>query len=213
MPSLINNEGNLTDVAANYRKSFAPFTLFGTRQLRFYNIYIYNLNLVHQDNGGDQGQANSYEAETGGPAGWAGAAFTPNFDVDSIFARVVSAVQTQAEVYGVWRPEYNGAPFGGDPTDDSWFTVMVAGDTHADTDWDQQFGTNSATLGDTIYNALYGTSCSGVDVYQAYISGDTMDRDTGTSLAKGANKVALSSEQQAKVDALKAARAALRPTK
>ena len=209
MPSLINNSGNQTDVAANYRKSFAPFTLFGTRQLRFYFIYIYGLNLNSSNNGGDSYMANSYEGEFGGPWGWAGQDGQPNFNVDSAFARVVSAIQTQAEVYGVWHPNSNGPS----STDDSWFTVMVAGDTHPDRQHDDNFGNNSATLQDTIYNALQGTSCNDTEVREAYISGDELLEDIGTSLAKGANKVALSSEQQAKVDALKAARAALRPTK
>jgi len=208
MPSLINPTSG-TDIAANYRKSFAPFTLFGTRQLRFYFIYIYGLNVNHPDNGGDSYYANSYESEFGGPDGWDGPQYQPNFGVDSAFARVVSAIQTQAEVYGVWHPNSDGSGL----TDDSWFTVMVAGDTHPDRQHDNNFGNNSATLQDTIYNALYGTTCNDTEVREAYISGDELLEDVGTSLAKGANKVALSPEQQAKVDALKAARAALRPTK
>ena len=208
MPSLINPSSG-TDIAANYRKSFAPFTLFGTRQLRFYFIYIYGLNVNNQANGGDNYYANSYEYEFGGPDGWDGDNGSPNYGVDSAFARVVSSIQTQAEVYGVWHPNSNGAG----PTDDSWFTVMVAGDTHPDRQHDDNFGNNSATLQETIYNALQGTSCYDTEVREAYISGDELNEDVGTSFVKGANRVALSSEQQAKVDALKAARAALRPTK
>ena len=32
-------------VAANYRRATVPFTRFGTRELAFYNIYIYNMEL------------------------------------------------------------------------------------------------------------------------------------------------------------------------
>ena len=208
MPSLINPSSG-TDIAANYRKSFSPFTLFGTRQLRFYNIYVNNLNLNHGDNGGDYGDANRYEDGFGGPAGWDGPQGQPNFKVDSAFARAVSAVQTQAELYGVWHPDSNGT----DVNDDSYFTVMVAGDTHADRSWDDNYSDGSITMQDAIYDALQGTGCSSVQVYQAYIAGDYLDRDIGTSRARVANTVSLSPEAQTAQDALKAARAAARPAK
>jgi len=207
MPNLINNMGNVTDVAANYRKSFAPFTLFGTRQLRFYFIYIDGLNVNHGDNGGDFYNANSYESPFGGPDGWDGPQYQPNFGVDSVFAKVVSVIQTQAELYGVWHPESNG----GNPNSDSYFTVMVAGDTHADDGYDYNgIGPNSQQLEDAIYDVLSNTSCNYVDVRQAYISGTDLDEDSGSSLQRGAAPVALSAEDQAKADAVKAARVALK---
>ena len=210
MPNLINNAGNLTDVAANYRCAFAPFTLFGTRQLRFYTVYIYGLNVNHGDNGGDFGYANPYESEFGGPDGWDGPQYQPNFTTDSVFSRVISAIQTQAEIYGVWHPESDSGFPGGNATDDSYFTVMVAGDTHPDRRHDDNFGTNSFTLQDTIYNALYGTSCDSVSVHEQYIYGDYLDYYYGSSFARGAAPVSLSQEEQAAVDAVKAAQAALR---
>jgi hypothetical protein len=209
MPSLINQPGSGTDIAANYRKSFAPFTLFGTRQLRFYFIYIYGLNVTHPDNGGDHGYANAYEYPFGGPYGWDGENGSPNFGVDSAFARVVSSIQTQAEIYGVWHPDADNFNA---PTSDSWFTVMVAGDTHADAQMDG-IGDNSIKLQQAIYEALDGTSCYDTEVRQAYIWGDNLNEDIGTSISKGANKMSLSPEDQAKADALKAARAAVRPSK
>jgi len=210
MPNLINNPGNLTDVAANYRKSFAPFTLFGTRQLRFYFIYIDNLNVNHPDNGGDFYNANAYESPFGGPDGIDpdyAQLYQPNFGVDSIFARVISVIQTQAELYGVWHPEDDG----GDPDSNSYFTVMVAGDTHADDGYDAGgIGDNSQRLEDAIYDVLVGTSCNSVDVRQAYISGTDIDQMSGSSLHRGSAPVSLSAEDQAKVDAVKAARVALK---
>jgi hypothetical protein len=207
MPSQINNPGNLTDVAANYRKAFAPFTLFGTRQLRFYFIYIDNLNVNHPDNGGDNYFANAYESPFGGPDGWDGPQYQPNFATDSIFARVISVIQTQAELYGVWHPESDDS----DPDDNSYFTVMVAGDTHADDGYDDVgIGPNSQRLEDAIYDVLDGTSCNYVDVRQAYISGTDLDEDSNSSLQRGAAPVALSAEDQAKADAVKAARVALK---
>ena len=91
---------------------------------------------------------------------------------------------------------------------------MVAGDTHADRNWDQNgIGDNSITMQDAIYNALQDTSCSGTNVYQAYISGDGMGRNTGSSIARNANTVSLNPEQQTAQDALKAAQKAARPAK
>jgi len=207
MPNLIHNEGNLTDVAANYRRAFAPFTLFGTRQLRFYFIYIDGLNVNHGDNGGDFYDANAYESPFGGPDGWDGELYQPNFGTDSIFARVISVIQTQAEIYGVWHPDSNYPS----PTDSSYFTVMVAGDTHADAGYDLKgLGPNSQRLEDAIYDVLAGTSCNYVDVRQATISGTDLYEDVGSSLQHGATPVALSQEEQAAVAAVKSAQAALR---
>ena len=210
MPNLINNPGNLTDVAANYRKAFAPFTLFGTRQLRFYFIYIDNLNVNHPDNGGDNYNCNAYESPFGGPDGidpTYAQLYQPNFATDSIFARVIAVIQTQAELYGVWHPESDGS----DPDDNSYFTVMVAGDTHADDGYDDVgIGPNSQRLEDAIYDVLSNTSCNYVDVRQAYISGTDIDQMSGSSLQHGAAPVALSAEEQAKADAVKAARVALK---
>jgi hypothetical protein len=210
MPDLTNSPlggASTGTIGANYRRAFAPFTLFGTRQLRFYFIYIDNLNVNHGDNGGDFYNANAYESPFGGPDGWDGELYQPNFSSDSIFARVISVIQTQAELYGVWHPESDG----GDPDDNSYFTVMVAGDTHADDGYDAGgIGDNSQRLEDAIYDALSGTSCNYVDVRQAYISGTDLNEDSGSSLQRGAAPVALSAEDQAKADAVKAARVALK---
>jgi len=212
MPNLINNPGNLTDVAANYRKAFAPFTLFGTRQLRFYFIYIYGLNVNAPENGGDNYNCNSYESPFGGPDGIDSdyaQLYQPNFATDSIFARVLSSIQTQAEIYGVWHPESDDPG----PTSDSYFTVMVAGDTHADDDYTfdgRDLSPNSTPLEDVIYEALSGTSCDSVDVETATISGTELDSVPTNLLRPGAAPVSLSEEDQAKADAVRAARVALK---
>jgi hypothetical protein len=38
MPSLINNGGNITDVAANYRQQIVPFSSFGTRKVAWFRV-------------------------------------------------------------------------------------------------------------------------------------------------------------------------------
>jgi hypothetical protein len=205
MPDLIHGPDSY--IAANYRKSFAPFTLFGTRQLRFYNIYLHGLNVNAPANGGDNFNCNPYESEFGGPDGidpTYAQLYQPNFASDSIFARVISSIQTQAEIYGVFHPDNHGD--NDDPTAESYFTVMVAGDTHADNSEFPGLGSTSIRLEDAIYNALEGTSIDYVRVYQAHIAGDYMDYFYGQSL----NRPQLSQEEQAAIDALKAAQKTLR---
>lgn len=202
MPSLINPSSG-TDIAANYRKSFAPYTLFGTRQLRFYTVYINGLNVNHGDNGGDFNAANPYENEFGGPDGWdSDNQRAPNFNVDSAFARAIMGIQTQAEIYGVWHPDSDGS----NADSDSYFTVMVAGDTHPDRQQNDNWGDNSQTMQDAIYDALAGYNPDSVQVYQSFIAGDYFGDYMGTSL----NRVQPSQEEQSAVDQLKSAQAALR---
>ena len=38
MPSLINNGGNIVDIAANYRQQIVPFSRFGTRKVAWFKV-------------------------------------------------------------------------------------------------------------------------------------------------------------------------------
>ena len=93
------------------------------------------------------------------------------------------------------------------------FGQIFISDTHADRNWDYNFSDGSITMQDAIYNALQGYNPDYVRVYQAFISGDYMNRYTGSSIARKSDTVSLSPEAQAAQDALKAARAAARPAK
>jgi hypothetical protein len=119
MPNLINNPGNLTDVAANYRRNFAPFTRFGTRQLGFFEISLdLSNNTLTDEELNDQ--PNPY--------------FEPHSEIeyqrDGYFQRAIQAIETRAEIYAVFRPGsyYNGTN-GEEPNDGNTFIVQLAVDT------------------------------------------------------------------------------------
>lgn len=114
MPSTIGYTVNGVDVGANYRRAFAPFTRFNTRVLAFFQVSLYGLDggtLTDEELGG---QDNPY--------------FKPESEIeyqhDGYFQRAIQAIETRAEIHGVFRP--------GDARNDedgNSFMVLVAIDT------------------------------------------------------------------------------------
>lgn len=181
MPSLINNPGNFTDVAANHVRSFVPFSRFGTRQIKFLRIYLYELNVNHPDFGGDDGMTWYKEGPNGSEDG---ALFPePNFAANSVYAQIIQVIQTMGEIYAVYHPDDDG----GDPDSDSWFTVLVAADTfHSMNNGDNGMDYNeidyplNARIKDMLDNL--GVSYDSVEVNQMEISGDSFGTTGGTNL-------------------------------
>lgn len=172
MPSLINNPGNITDVGANYRRAFSPFTAFGTRKLKIMAIEVGgDLSFESEDVRGfsemESYNDNNYGYRDG----------QPNFSSDSYVAKVITGVQAVAEVYGVFYP-YSDPDGGGYYY--NYMCVLVADDNYADrvqmNDYDlpQPFGDNSQTMADAVYDALGGDNNGDldyVDVYSMVIDG------------------------------------------
>ena len=181
MPSLINNPGNITDVAANHVRSFVPFSRFGTRQLKFLRIYLYELNVNHPDFGGDDGDTWYKEGPNGSEMG---VAFPdPNFTANSVFAQIIQVIQTMGEIYAVYHPESDD----GNTDSDSWFTVLVAADTfHSMNDGDNLMDNAEIDypLNDRIEDMLDNleVSCDYVQVDQMEVSGDSFNTTGGTNL-------------------------------
>lgn len=74
-----NQDGSPTDLAINTKK-VQPSSLFGTRQLKFISLYLYDYNLYTDDDNG------SYK------------------DPDSLYSKIVRTIEEVAELY------YLGAP-------------------------------------------------------------------------------------------------------
>ena len=181
MPSLINNPGNFTDVAANHVRSFSPFSRFGTRQIKFLRIYLYALNVNHPNFGGDDGNT-WYKEGPNGPEDGADFPY-PNFAANSVYAQIIQVIQTMGEIYAVYHP----ADDGGATDADSWFTVLVAADTfHSMNDGDNAMGYAeidyplNARIEDMLTNL--GVSYDYVQVNQMVISGDAFYTTGGTNL-------------------------------
>jgi hypothetical protein len=181
MPSLINNPGNLTDVAANHVRSFVPFSRFGTRQIKFLRIYLYALNVNHPDFGGDDGDT-WYKEGPNGPED--GAAFPdPNFTANSVYAQIIQLIQTMGEIYAVYHPEEDDT----NTDSDSWFTVLVAADTfHSMNDGDNlmDYAEIDYPLNTRIEDLLDNLEVSYdfVQVNQMELSGDSLYTTGGTNL-------------------------------
>ena len=194
MANLINLPQGETTLGTNYRKSFAPFTRFGTRQLRFYRVFVDGLNLNAPENGGDDTEANGYESQLGGPDGWDGIDGQPNFSADSAFAACLQGIQTQAEIYGVWHPEddLDGHVY-------SWFMVAVAGDTHPDRERRDGYAQNpnAEWMEDAVYKALGDLNYVDVYVREYYIWGNQFHQDTGNSIARDAAKAEIKAARAA----------------
>lgn len=79
MPSLINNEGNVTNVAANYRQHIVPFSRFGTRKVAWLKV--------------GYADTKSYNAELD----------VYQLDMEN-FDKIISAIQTQAEIVLIGAP-------------------------------------------------------------------------------------------------------------
>ena len=181
MPSLINNPGNITNVAANHVRAFSPFSRFGTRQIKFLRIYLYALNVNHPDFGGDDGDTWFKEGPNGPEFG---AAFPdPNYAANSVYAQIIQVIQTMGEIYAVYHPESDDS----DIDSDSWFTVLVAADTfHSMNDGDNlmQYAEIDYPLNTRIEDMLDnpGVSYDFVQVNQMEISGDGFFTSGGTNL-------------------------------
>jgi hypothetical protein len=150
-------------VAQNYRRHFAPFTSFSTRQLAFFQVTLYGL-----DNDTLTDEELDIEANTN-------PYFEPDYgqeyQADGYFAKAVQAVQQNAEVFGVFR-----AGDGRGEGDGNSFIVMVAVDTAntgnvgLDETDNAQNGYNemSQSIAEAVYN---GTGEVDTDVYHMRLRG------------------------------------------
>jgi hypothetical protein len=145
MPNLINNQGNVTDIAANYNRTFSPFTRFGTRQLAFFQISLFGLsnNTLTDEELDIPSNENPYfypEAEI-------------EYEPNGYFQKAIQAIETRAEIYGVFRPGD-----GYQDNDGNSFIVMVAMDTvnvgsNNDPN-DVNFNNNSSSIADVVSEAI-----------------------------------------------------------
>jgi hypothetical protein len=150
MPSLIGNY-----VAANYRKQFAPFTRFGTRQLAFFQISMFDLSndTLTDEEFSSNGDNNPYfhpEVES-------------EYAASGYFQQAVMAVQQNVELYGVFRPGD-----GYQDSDGNSFIIMVGIDT-ANIGNEDPNNTNNFTQ--SIADAVYNTTGQNTDVYHMRIRG------------------------------------------
>jgi hypothetical protein len=125
MPSLIGADaGTGINVAGNYRRAFAPFARFGTRQLGFFEISM------------DLSQGTLVDEEI---VSFMDPAYVSPYDqpvheieyqADGVFQRAIQAVETRGEIYAIFRPGsyYNGVD-GNEPDDGNTFVVLLAVDT------------------------------------------------------------------------------------
>ena len=135
MPSLIGNY-----VGANYRKQFAPFTRFGTRELAFFQVSIFGLSdstLTDEENGSYENPYYFPENEN-------------EYDNTGYFQKAVMGAQQNVELYGVFRP---GDARG--ESDGNSFIIMVAMDT-ANTGNENPQNTNNfaQSIADAVYNTV-----------------------------------------------------------
>lgn len=175
MPSLIGNY-----VAANYRKQFAPFTRFGTRQLAFFQISmdLSNGTLTAEENGAYENPYYAPEAEN-------------EYDANGYFQKAVMAVQQNVELYGVFRPGD-----GRNDSDGNSFIIMVAIDT---ANIGNEDPVNSNMNAQSIADAVYNTTGVNTDVYHMRIrGGETRYTDlNGLEVAEKASAVKASAGRPA----------------
>ena len=154
IPDLTNNY-----VAANYRRVTVPFSRFGTRELAFYTIYVYN--------GGNDYLTDQVE---GGEQSGYGATVERQYNANSIMAGIIQSIQTVAELYAVGSVETD--------YEVSYFTIAVSHDTYKDGNSDNYEPTplsdHSKVIADVIddyCNEAY-SDYDGLDVYRAAMYGD-----------------------------------------
>jgi hypothetical protein len=159
MPSIIGQTVGDTTVDRNYQRTFAPFTRFGTRQIAFFLFDLYDLSgdtLIDEElsSGGDN---NPY--------------FYPDVESEYLhggfFAQALRGIQTQAEIFMVFRPGESNSGYTSNTG--NAFIVGVAVDTAVHSD-SEGFGMNSKSLADAVYDAIDGES--GVDCYHMRVRGD-----------------------------------------
>ena len=145
-----------TTVGANYQKTYAPFTRFGTRQIAFFLFDLYDLandTLIDEEIAGEDPFTHpEYEQE---------------YDADGYFAKAIRGIQQNAELFMVFRPDYSSRNWVSNTGNN--FIVGVAIETAIQNEMDF-FTDNSKSLADVVYDAIDGDS--GVDVYHMRVRGD-----------------------------------------
>jgi hypothetical protein len=159
MPSLIGAQlggGATGTVAQNYRRHFAPYTRFSTREVAIFQISVAGLSTDTLIDEELVGELNPY--------------FYPDspieYETNGYFAQAVQAVQTQAEVLAVFRPGD-----GRDDNDGNSFIVMVSADTantgNENLDTDAGQNDMAQSIADAVGDALNENT----DVYHMRIRG------------------------------------------
>ena len=195
MPNLINDSGynGLGGLAQNYRRTRVGNSQFGTRQLQMYEIHIYGLSDLVANN--DNVYSGSRPIVLDGTD-----------DVDqppivelasgNIVEAILRGVQQMAEIYLVGQPDY----YNYDPDDNELvITIAVSADT-VDSYWEQIANYNNSGTQNSNPNSLsfYGVIGDSVDdwartheeywldldVYPAYLNGDSTDTYGPVALAK-----------------------------
>ena len=150
MPDLTNAPlgGDSTGtVGANYHRTFSPFTRFGTRQLAFFQISLFGLSngtLTDEElEGGRYSPINPYYLPE----------WESEYEANGYFQKAIQAVETRAEIYGVFRP---GDAY--QDNDGNSFIVMVAIDTanvgsNNDPN-DVNFNNNSGSIAQAVSEAI-----------------------------------------------------------
>ena len=144
MPSVIGTDlTSGVNVAANYRRIFAPFTRFSTREIAIFQISLFGLSSYTLTDEELDDQVNPY--------------YYPDspveYEVNGWFARAVIALQQNVEVLAVFRP--------GDArneNDGNSFIVMVSADTantgNENLDAEAGYNNKAKSIAYAISNAL-----------------------------------------------------------
>lgn len=174
MPSLINNQGNLTDVAANYRRALDNFSRFGTRKLAFYTVWIYGVDDITRD----QLYYDEETADDQFPTEWIEAP-------GSILEAAQRGIQLVAEpyFYGDWDTNEEGPNY-----TDVYFTFAVAADTVLDgaaqSDSPYVQNPHAYSIENAILDSISNFQNDGVYVQQAIIRGDYIDEQGSDALGR-----------------------------
>lgn len=114
MPSVIGQQVGDTTIGANYRRAFAPFTRFNTRKLAFFQVSLFGLSDSTLTDEELNDQANPWFEPTA----------EIEYEHDGYFQKAIQAIETRAEIHGVFRPGD-----GRGDSDGNSFIVLVAIDT------------------------------------------------------------------------------------
>ena len=132
MPDLTNNL-----VGANYNRSFAPFTSFGTRQLAHFYIDVDTDGLSNPPMSDEELDIDSYQNP------WFFPDWPNEYLANGNFQKAIRAAQQNVELYAVYRPDYSD------------FIIQVAMDT-ANTGNEDPANLNgmAQSIADAIANSL-----------------------------------------------------------
>lgn len=203
MPNLIN-----TDLGQNYRRTRVSTSLFGTRTIQLYEIWIYGLVDSVVDNLYD----NSREIIQDDTDGIDQPQIT-ELASGSIVEAILRGAQVMSELYIVGRPDY----YSEEPNyNDLVITIGVSADT-VQSGWEQyvnyylngdkqNYNPNATALETVIGNSVDEWATRNeqtwdyIDVYPVYLNGDSTETNgPGFALAKDdPAKVALRAAQKAK---------------